>query len=88
MLRIGRRFLQMAVAIVPLLSVVAFGLGCGAPTVPGSPGGLTFQAVETRTGTAPAGATSPPTIAVDGSGVLVLGLFSAPSPCQVPVDLG
>ena len=68
---------------VAALVLLVTSTGCGTPTSPGHVSTVAMFAVHSGSTEAPAGATFPPTITADGSGIVVLGLMGTPVPCYV-----
>jgi len=67
--------------MVLLAALVA--AGCSAPTRSAPSAAVNLQVAPAQSSGAPEGATSPPTIRVEGRQLVVLGRLDTPNPCQV-----
>jgi len=71
-----------------LVALAAGCAGCGTPTSPDQVSTWSLHLTESGAIQAPAGASFPPAIIVQGRGIVVLGLFHTPDPCYTFAGYG
>ena len=67
--------------VIALAALVVGVAACRTPTTPDASAATMIQVAEQGSAAAPAGATNPPTIRLEGRTLVVVGLMDTPTPC-------